>query len=371
MAETRLPSSVDPVPDAVKEYLSKTASQELDALRAALDERLAALEAALSEPDRHDSLERLIIELARVATSESEAAAARACLQAEVDAQDRSAALSAEAQRTVEQERAGKMELTTELEQTRASLASLRNDFAQMRESIEGERAQMRESIETERRAAETERHAVEAERNASVQLRAEHWAVGAELSQERATKSQLTETIADLQREIAEITRNAAGASLERDALRVELEASRRATEHAREAADLAREALADARAQLTTLELRVQAARAVRGASRYAFSDTFDVDIGGQPGVLVDLSIKGAQVLMSASAETGRIVEVVLRSEETPVSGYGRIIWSYPEPVPSEEGFGFRAGVLFTQIDEAAVEAYLIRYATGRRGS
>ena len=71
-------SPADPLPDRLKQYLSDTARREIEALRAELDSRLLALEAALAHPDPHESLETLVIELARVATTEAEASVARA-----------------------------------------------------------------------------------------------------------------------------------------------------------------------------------------------------------------------------------------------------------------------------------------------------
>src|SRR5437867_1202359 len=79
------------------------AAQELAALRAALDQKLAALEAALANPSQCASLERLVIDLARVATAEAEAAAAKACVDAQADVQ-RQTALRVEAQRALKTE---------------------------------------------------------------------------------------------------------------------------------------------------------------------------------------------------------------------------------------------------------------------------
>src|SRR5262249_15538044 len=77
-------SPAAPLPDRLKQYLTATARRELDALRAALDSRLLALEAALAHPEPHDSLETFVMDLARVATAEAEASAARASLEAQI-----------------------------------------------------------------------------------------------------------------------------------------------------------------------------------------------------------------------------------------------------------------------------------------------
>jgi len=70
------------------EHLGVNARQQLDMLRRGLDERLARLEAALSGARSDVSLEALILDLARVATDEAQAAADLASVDArrELDA---------------------------------------------------------------------------------------------------------------------------------------------------------------------------------------------------------------------------------------------------------------------------------------------
>jgi len=63
--------------ERLNDRLSEPAQRQLDDLRAALDDRLAALEAALADPARGESLERLILDLARAVTEESQAATAK------------------------------------------------------------------------------------------------------------------------------------------------------------------------------------------------------------------------------------------------------------------------------------------------------
>src|SRR5438046_9921127 len=83
---------------ALRLRLSETTG-ELEDLRTALDARLATLEAALANPDECESLETLVIELARVATTEAEAAAARACPEAQRAASGPAPAVPPDAQR--------------------------------------------------------------------------------------------------------------------------------------------------------------------------------------------------------------------------------------------------------------------------------
>src|SRR5690349_13470891 len=82
------PTGGDASPEAIRRVLSDAARRRLDRLRDELDRKLVALEAGLAHPDRHDSLEQLVIDLARAATLEAEAAAAQAALDAQVRADD-------------------------------------------------------------------------------------------------------------------------------------------------------------------------------------------------------------------------------------------------------------------------------------------
>ena len=107
----------DPLPDRLKQYLTETARRELEALRADLEARLIALERALAHPEQHHSIETLVFDLARVATSEAEAAAARAMLAAQFEVPDRTG--SADALRDLESERRNVAALRADIEQMR------------------------------------------------------------------------------------------------------------------------------------------------------------------------------------------------------------------------------------------------------------
>ena len=59
--------------EALANQLLEAARQELDALRATLEQSLAQLETALDNPDACESVERLVLNLARLAIDESAA----------------------------------------------------------------------------------------------------------------------------------------------------------------------------------------------------------------------------------------------------------------------------------------------------------
>ena len=73
-------SFANPHADALYDHLPEVARRQLEALRSALEVRLARLEDVLADPTRGESLETLILDLARVATEEAQATAALACI---------------------------------------------------------------------------------------------------------------------------------------------------------------------------------------------------------------------------------------------------------------------------------------------------
>jgi hypothetical protein len=55
-----------------------------------------------------------------------------------------------------------------------------------------------------------------------------------------------------------------------------------------------------------------------------------------------------------------------VSLPSDEIPISCEGRIVWSWIEPPEKNRPPRYRAGISFTEVDEAAIEVFIIRYST-----
>src|SRR5262249_30298137 len=95
------PPASDPPANVLRRHLSETSRRELAALRLEVDSRLSALEAALSRPGAHDSIEDLIIDLARVISAEAEAASVRARAEFELAQQERAAGVGAEVVRAL------------------------------------------------------------------------------------------------------------------------------------------------------------------------------------------------------------------------------------------------------------------------------
>ena len=457
-------SPADPLPDRLKQYLSETARREIDALRAALDSRLLALEAALAHPEPHDSLETLVIDLARVATAEAEASAARASLEAQIDAQAR-AKENAEARRLLEMERTAANIARAELDETRKTLEhQLAQELAAGKKNVERLKGLEREVVEA-RQALDARSTALESARVAASSAQDQ---AGARLATLETEKGRLERAVAELQTRLGDSDARArkaqgiaeqqevarrdadvrvseatarvkdaegrrqqaeahaqeiesrrleaearareaharaaaaesqvAEAQRARDALAAEADALRQAATRDREAAE-ARHAADAAKIQeheqrfaasvekVRSLELelfhrdrpfqdrdedlsamleRDLAAKPRRRASRYNFSGKVGVDFGGEAGALVDLSIAGAQVVSAKPLEQGRESALTLMSDEIPLKAKAKVMWSRLDPNSQGQPMRYRAGLLFTAVDAARVEAFIIRYST-----
>jgi hypothetical protein len=464
MSDTKFAKSpVDPLPDRLKQYLSDTARREIDELRAALDSRLLALEAALAHPEPHDSLEALVIDLARVATAEAEASAAKASLEAELESKSRASA-SAELQRLLDAERAATTALRAEIDEVRKKLeGDLSRERAAGKTAAQKFTAAQRELAEA-RRLMEERSRALEAANGAaasaqqgasarvataeSAKTQADRAAQQAEArlreadqrrheADVRASDADTRQKDAEARQKEAEARQKEAEARAEEsdsrrrqtemragdaetlcraaearagqsdaranesaravEALTAEIAAAKQAAEREREASntrqashaaqvDDLRQRLAASAERVRALELQLfkrdrplqdrdeglsamlardLAVKSRRRASRYNFAGAIDIEFGGEAGVLVDLSIAGAQVLSSRPLEQGREATLTLISQEVPVSGDGRVVWSQLDADSHAQRFRYRAGILFTAVDAASVEAFIIRYS------
>jgi hypothetical protein len=99
---------------------------------------------------------------------------------------------------------------------------------------------------------------------------------------------------------------------------------------------------------------------------ARRHGFPSGVKVRIDGDVGVLIDLSITGAQVVYATAPEVGRVVTVTLPSDDVPCSAEGRLLWARRGP-PSKRRPLYRAGIVFTAVDEEAISAFIARHSGG----
>ena len=498
----------------LKDSSSERAQQQLDALRTAVETRLTALEAVLADPNRGESLEGLILDLARVATEEARAAALKTALDAKLDADARVAhaqmvaqeaideerVVSGELRRTIEQAkqriaslehgqltqlRSLREDLESEIARERATAASFERTAAEMQRQLEAERGSVgdvQEAVEKERRfsaelraaaeadrtvtaelrlaldaeravvadlrlAVDAERAAADELRRAAEQARTESATLAREKSEAWAAQDALTVALARdrdgtmrLQRQNEELERELVAARTEADTIRAEadtirneadiirvdleaagarlemLDAERLRADGARKELEAQLDALIRERDTLTTelqaarqlpshvalgapivpvigleptpvVNVAPQAAQAaqpaqaspgapgapptrptveeewgpVRLAVRHAFRQPIPVQINGDSGLLVDLSVAGCQLVSSSSVRPNQVVKVLLPTEETTIACTGKVMWARFEPRAAGGSIGYRAGVLFTKPDQSALEAFL----------
>jgi PilZ domain-containing protein len=187
------PSGTGPSPDALRNYLSERSRTELDALRADLDTRLLALENALTSPDECDSLESLVIDLARVAMEEAEAATRRAIFEAQVDGQAQVETARAEARNSIDAARTTAAALHRDLDNVRATNATLQKELDEARTALKAEReasSAHQKDLQKTKTALESERSALKALRREVEQAQAALTAAeeAAEVALQRAT---------------------------------------------------------------------------------------------------------------------------------------------------------------------------------------
>ena len=225
-------------------------TREIDGLRTALDTKLGTLEAALKNPAHDGSLETLVMDLARVATAEAEATAARACLQAKLAGEELVQTVRADAERAVQTERAATAASHAELNERQTAL----NAASSRAETLQGEIEELRTALDGERKTSATLRQNVaDAGDRISVIERAMETQVSAirhELDDAHTeAKRELQETEAAWQEALTradELTR-------ERDALTAQLQSSHDAADQRLRVLETAQQHLETAARQLS----------------------------------------------------------------------------------------------------------------------
>ena len=86
--------------------------------------------------------------------------------------------------------------------------------------------------------------------------------------------------------------------------------------------------------------------------------------ITIDGAAGELIDLSVGGRRCCRPKQ-EVNRVAKITLTSDKTILACKGKIVWAWLEPHSQRRALRYRAGVLFTEVDEAAIEAFIARHA------
>lgn len=217
----------------------ESAQRHLDALRAAIDARLAELESALDDPSRAASLASLMLELSRLATSEAQAAAARACLLVQHDGE--AALLEAEARSSaaVEAERRASSELRRALDQARRRL-----------DVVEAEKHSALQTAQDHARQLESERTArVDLDRSIG-RLERDLKEAQTQLADARAESASFASERADLRRQVQQADAAGRRIDAERDQFDARIKDLERQVAEARQRADAAEQRLASASA-------------------------------------------------------------------------------------------------------------------------
>jgi PilZ domain len=99
-----------------------------------------------------------------------------------------------------------------------------------------------------------------------------------------------------------------------------------------------------------------------AVRQADRIKVFGSRAIKIDRATGVLVDLSRSGAQVLLPCAVRPHQALRVQLPGADQTMRCKGRVVWVRFEI--AQAAGSYRAGIQFTEIDAAALEAFLGEY-------
>jgi hypothetical protein len=99
-------------------------------------------------------------------------------------------------------------------------------------------------------------------------------------------------------------------------------------------------------------------------RGARRVAIKVDISLQVDGNSGKLVDLSVTGAQVLTPSTINPNRLVTVSLPTTDGVIACKAKVMWSRLEPRGGQ--LWYRAGVQFTTVDQRALEVFLSTHQT-----
>jgi hypothetical protein len=99
-------------------------------------------------------------------------------------------------------------------------------------------------------------------------------------------------------------------------------------------------------------------------RRAPRHRVRDGIEIQLDGNPATVVDLSVVGAQVISPTVLRPNQKVRISLPSDEFVMRFRGSIAWAKFElPTPPASSPQYRAGVEFTDSDQAALETFCDR--------
>jgi hypothetical protein len=99
-------------------------------------------------------------------------------------------------------------------------------------------------------------------------------------------------------------------------------------------------------------------------RRAPRFSVRDGVELQLDGNPVVVVNLSVVGAQVVSSTVLRPNQRVRITVPSDDFTLRFRGEIAWAKFElPKPPLKGAQYRAGVEFTDSDTAVIDSLIDR--------
>jgi hypothetical protein len=330
--------------ETLARQISERWRQELAALRTALDRQMSSLESRLSESDHKTDVQAAVEQISEVAAeradqarleAETTAAQALAAIEGAMRARLESAQATiatAEAARTAteaqhRQTLKENKKLTAVLNEAQTQLLDIHAQLTKARREAESNRTSLAES--------QKQAQALTAER-AELQRRLK------DLTTAKATaEAQYRELVT------ASHTLTDALSQMQRDRERVR--------------------PVAPPAAPLKSVDTPTSAAKKplsfsepARDAQRVKIRRGIMVDIDGIPGELVDLSIGGAQTLLTQAVKPNQLVRLSLPEADGELICKGRIVWVVFEQ-PATSLSVYRSGVKFTDADRTAVEKYM----------
>jgi hypothetical protein len=101
----------------------------------------------------------------------------------------------------------------------------------------------------------------------------------------------------------------------------------------------------------------------RGTRRAQRFKMTENVTVVVDGKSGVVIDLSIVGAQVVSPGGLKPNQRVAVALMDHTSNVKFSASVAWTSFE-MSSAGAPRYRAGINFEDADAAAVDAFCVRH-------
>jgi hypothetical protein len=98
-------------------------------------------------------------------------------------------------------------------------------------------------------------------------------------------------------------------------------------------------------------------------RAAHRVTLPEGSEIVVDSTACLLVNLSSRGAQIRSPRAMRPNHVVRIMLPKEEGTLPCKGRIVWAVFEMPRSGEAARYRAGLQFTDVDQRALEAFLLQ--------